>query len=126
MTEPVLPPPVAPGPPTLARNKLGITALVLVLITVALPIIAFVLFLIGAVIEGAEGDNFAYSVIGALLITGAASSLIAPIAILGLILGVISLFRTGQRKVQGILAIVFGVVPSVFILGLPVAIDTFF
>jgi hypothetical protein len=126
MTEPVLPPPVAPGPPSLSRNKLGITALVLVLIAVVLPIIAFVLFLIGAVIEGAEGDDFGYSVIGAFLITGAASSLIAPIAILGLILGVISLFRPGQRKVQGILAIIFGVVPSVFILGLPVAIDTFF
>ena len=41
-------------------------------------------------------------------------------------LGIISLFRQGQRKLQSVLAIVLGILPALFILGLPVAIDTFF
>jgi hypothetical protein len=128
MTEPA--PAAAPGMaavvPTPTRNRLGITALVLVLITVALPIIAFFVAFIGALIEGAEGDNIGWAAIGAFLIVAAGSSLIAPLAILGIVLGIISLFRPGQRKVPGVLAIVFGIVPALFILGLPVAIDTFF
>ncbi len=128
MTEPA--PAAVPGMaavvPTPARNRLGITALVLVLITVALPIIAFFVAFIGALIEGAEGDNTGWAAIGAFLIVAAGSSLIAPLAILGIVLGIISLFRPGQRKVPGVLAIVFGIVPALFILGLPVAIDTFF
>ncbi len=129
MTEPA-PAAVAPAMaavvPTPTRNRLGITALVLVLITVALPIIAFFSAFVGALIEGAEGDNVAWAAIGAFLIVAAGASFIAPIAILGIILGIISLFRPGQRKVQGVLAIVFGIVPALCILGLPVAIDTFF
>ncbi len=128
MTEPA--PAAAPGMaavvPTPARNRLGNTALVLVLITVALPIIAFFVAFIGALIEGAEGDNIGWAAIGAFLIVAAGSSLIAPLAILGIVLGIISMFRPGQRKVPGVLAIVFGIVPALFILGLPVAIDTFF
>jgi predicted lipid-binding transport protein (Tim44 family) len=120
MTEPA---PVVPAP---QRNRLGIAALVLVLITIALPIVGFIAAFIGALIEGAEGGNVGYAAIGAFFITAAASSLIAPLAILGVVLGIISLFFRGKRKVQGALAIVFGVVPSLFILGLPVAIDTFF
>ena len=41
-------------------------------------------------------------------------------------LGIVSLFRAGQRKLQGILAIVLGIVPALLILVLPAAIDTFF
>jgi hypothetical protein len=129
MTEPASAPStpaVAPVVPTLERNKLGIAALVLVLITLALPIVGFIAFVIGAVAEGAEGDNLGYDIIGAFFLTAAATSVIAPIAIVGVVLGIVSLFRAGKRKLQGILAIVLGVVPSLLILGLPVAIDTFF
>jgi len=132
MTEPVPAPGPGPAPamapviPTPTRNRLGIAALVLVLITIALPIIAFIVFVVASAIEGAEGDDLGYQVIGAFFITAAASSLIAPLAILGIVLGIVSQFRPGQRRLQGVLAIVFGIVPALFILGLPVAIDTFF
>jgi len=126
MTEPVRTPAMAPVVPTPSRNRLGIAALVMVLITIALPIVGFIVAFIGALIEGAEGDNIAWAAIGAFLITAAASSLIAPLAMLGIVPGIVSLFLRDKRKLQGILAIVFGIVPSLFILGLPVAIDTFF
>jgi hypothetical protein len=126
MTEPAPAPAAASVVPTPTRNRLGVSALVLVLITVALPVIGFIVFFIGALIEGAEGDNVGWAAIGAFVVTAAASSLIAPVAILGIALGIVSLFRPGQRKLQGVLAIVFGIVPALFILGLPVAIDTFF
>jgi hypothetical protein len=126
MTEPVPAPAMAAVAPTPTRNRIGTAALILVLITVALPILGFFVAFIGALVEGAEGDDIGWAAIGAFLIVGAASSLIAPLAILGIVLGIVSLFRPGQRKVPGVLAIVFGIVPSLFILGLPVAIDTFF
>ncbi len=126
MTEPVPAPAMAAIAPTPTRNRIGTAALILVLITVALPILGFFVAFIGALVEGAEGDDVGWAAIGAFLIVGAASSLIAPLAILGIVLGIVSLFRPGQRKVPGVLAIVFGIVPSLFILGLPVAIDTFF
>jgi hypothetical protein len=116
----------APVIPTPTRNKLGIAALVVVLVTIALPLVVLIVAFIAALIEGAEGDNVGWSAIGAFIIAAGASSLLAPIAILGIVLGIISLFRAGQRKLQGVLTIVLGIVPALFILGLPVAIDTFF
>jgi hypothetical protein len=115
--------PVVPAP---TRNKLGIAALILVLVTYALPIIGFIVFVIASIIEGAEGDDIGYAVLGAFFVTAGLSAVIAPIAILGIVLGVISLFRHGQRKVQGILAIVLGIVPAAFVIGLPATIDSFF
>ncbi len=116
----------APVVPTPTPNRLGKIALILVLVTIGLPIIGSIVFVIGAAIEGAEGDNLGYAILGAFFFIPIAASLIAPIAILGIVLGVISLFRKGQRKVQGILAIVLGVVPASLITLLPVAIDNFF
>lgn len=116
----------APVIPTPTRNRLGIAALIMVLVTIALPIVGFIVFVIASIIEGAEGDNIGYAVIGAFFLTAVAASLIAPIAILGVVLGIASLFRTGQRKLQGVLAIILGIVPSLMIFGLTTAIDTFF
>jgi hypothetical protein len=115
----------ADAPPVPARNGIGITALVLVLITIALPIIGFIVFVIAASVEGAEGDDLGYAILGGFFFIPVASSFIAPIAILGIVLGIISLFRRGRRKVQGILAIIFGIVPALMITLLPVAIDNF-
>ena len=125
MTEPTPAPATAPVVPTPTRNRLGVVALVLVLITVALPVIGFIVFVVAASIEGAEGDAFGYAVLGAFFFIPVASSFIAPIAILGIVLGIISLFRKGQRKLQGVLAIIFGIVPALMITLLPVAIDNF-
>ncbi len=101
------------------RNRLGIVALVLVLITLALSIVGFIVFVIGAAIEGAEGDNLGYAILGAIFFIPVASAFIAPIAILGIVLGIVSLFRTGQRKLQGVLAIILGIVPALMITLLP-------
>ena len=56
------------------------------------------MFVIAAAIEGAEGDNFGYAILGAFFFIPVAASLIAPIAILGIVLGIISLFRTGSAR----------------------------
>lgn len=116
----------APVIPTPTPNRLGKIALILVLITIALPVIGSIVFVIAAAIEGAEGDNLGYAILGAFFFIPVAASLIAPIAILGIVLGIASLFRPGQRKVQGVLAIIFGVGPALLIFLLPTAIDTFF
>jgi len=110
----------------MARNKLGIAALILVLITIALAVVGFIVVVIAASIEGAEGDNLGYAILGAIFFVPVASSLIAPIAILGVVLGIISLFLRGKRKAQGVLAIVLGILPSLQIFLLPAAILTFF
>jgi hypothetical protein len=122
MTAPVIPTPTRTVP---TRNKLGRIALVLVLITLALPIIGFIVFVIAAAIEGAEGDNLGYAILGAFFFIPVASAFIAPVAIVGVVLGIISLFRRGQRKLQGVLAIILGIVPALMITLLPVAIDNF-
>lgn len=116
----------APVIPTPTPNRLGKIALIIVLITLALPIIGSIVFVIAAAIEGAEGDNLGYAILGAFFFIPVAASLIAPVAILGVALGIASLFRKGQRKLQGVLAIVLGIVPSLLVFLLPTAIDTFF
>jgi hypothetical protein len=115
----------ADPPPVPARNGIGITALVLVLITIALPIICFVVVFIAALVEGAEGGDPGWAAVGAFFFTAVASAFIAPIAILGIVLGIISLFRRGRRKLQGILAIIFGIVPALMITLIRVAVDNF-
>ena len=110
----------------MTRNRLGIAALIIVLIAIALPIIGFIVFTIGASIEGAEGDDLGYAILGGFFLAFAGTAFVAPIAIVGVVLGVVSLFRQGQRKLQGILAIVFGALPAVAIFGLPAAIDSVF
>jgi hypothetical protein len=117
---------VAPSPPMPTRNKLGIAALVLVLITVVLPIIAFIVVVIAATIEDAEGGGLGYAILGAFFFVPVAASLIAPLAILGILLGIVSLFLKGRRKLQGVLAIVLGIAPALTVFLLPTAILTFF
>jgi ABC-type proline/glycine betaine transport system permease subunit len=58
--------------------------------------------------------------------TTTSSAGVAPIAIAGVALGIASLFRQGQRKVQGVLAIVLGAIPSAAVFGIPATLDSFF
>lgn len=118
MTAPVIPAP--------QRNRLGIAALVIVIIAIVLPIIAFVVFSVAASIEGAEGDDLGYAILGGFFISAAVVAFVSPIAIAGVVLAVVALFRRGRRKVQAVLALVFGIVPALTVLGLPAAIDSFF
>lgn len=125
MTEPAAPPAPAAAPAARPRNGIGILALVLVLITVIVPFIAFIVVFISALVEGAEGGDPGYAAVGAFFVTAVGSAFIAPLAILGIILGIVSLFRKGRPKVQGVLAIIFGIVPALMITLLSVAIDNF-
>ncbi|MGE3191965.1 MAG: hypothetical protein AB7K08_00685 [Microbacteriaceae bacterium] len=118
MTAPVIPAP--------QRNRLGIAALVLVIVAIVLPIIAFVIVSVGASIEGAEGDDLGYAILGGFIISAAVVAFVSPIAIAGVVLAVVALFRRGRRKVQAVLALVFGIVPALTVLGLPAAVDSFF
>jgi hypothetical protein len=118
MTAPVIP---APQP-----NGLGIAALVIVIAAIVLPIIAFVVFTVAASIEGAEGDDLGYAILGGFFVSAAVVAFVSPLAITGVVLAIIALFRKGRRKVQAILALVFGIVPALTVLGLPTAIDSFF
>jgi hypothetical protein len=117
---------VAPVVPTPQRNRLGIAALVIVLVVIALPVLIFIAATIAAAAEGAHGDDFGWAVLGGFIIAGASIAFISPLAIVGVVLGIIALTRHGLRKVQAIIAIVLGVAPALAIFGLPTAIDGFF
>ncbi len=116
----------APVVPTLQRNGLGIAALVIVLIPIVLPILSFVVFSVAASIEGAEGDDIGYAILGGFFVSAAVVAFVSPLAIAGVVLAIVALFRTGRRKVQAILALVLGIVPALTVFGLPTAIDSFF
>ena len=116
----------APVVPTPVRNRLGIAALIVVLIAIAIPIVSFIVFTIAAVGSGAQGDDVGYAILGGYFFSIAVVTFAAPIAIVGVVLAIVALTRRGHRKLQAILAIVFGAVPALAIFGLPAAIDTLF
>lgn len=116
----------APVVPALQRNRLGIAALVIVLIAIALPIVAFIVFTVGSAISGAQGDDLGYAILGAFFVSAAVIAIVSPLAIVGVVLAIVALFRTDERKVQAIIAIVLGIVPAITVFGLPAAIDTLF
>ena len=116
----------APVVPALQRNRLGIAALVLVLIAIGLPILVFIITTIAASIEGAEGDAVGWNILGGFIFAGVSVTVFAPIAIVALVLGIIALTRKGKRKVQAVIAVILSIAPSLAIFGLPAAIDSVF
>jgi hypothetical protein len=118
MTAPVIPAP--------QRNRLGIAALIIVLAAIMLPVVAFVVFTVAASIEGAEGDDLGYAILGGFFVSAAVVAFVSPLSIAGVVLAIVALFRKGRRKVQAILALVFGIVPALTVVGLPAAIDSLF
>jgi hypothetical protein len=117
---------VAPVVPTLTRNRLGIAALILVLVAIALPIVVFIVGTIVSFASAPVSDATGYSVIGAFFFAGGVASATAIIAIVGIVLAIIALTRTGERKLQAVLALILGVGPSFLIFGLPTTIDFLF
>lgn len=123
MTEAVATAPIVATP---QRNRLGIVALVLVLIAIAAPIVTFLVVVIGASASGAQGDDVGWAVLGAWFFSFGVASAAGPVALAGVVLAVIALLRPGLRKVQGVLALILGVVPAFLTLFLPATIDTLF
>ena len=116
----------APVVPTPQRNRLGIAALVLTIVALAAPVVTFIVVTIAASIEGAEGDDLGYAMLAGWFIGAGAASVVSPIAIVALVLGIVALTRRGTKKVQAILAVIFSVVPALFAFGLPTVIDLAF
>lgn len=116
----------APLVATPQRNRVGIAALILVLIAIALPVLSFLVFTIASAVSGAQGDDLGYAVLGAFFLAAGVSALAAPIAIIGIVLAIIALTRRGHRKVQAVIAVVLGVVPALAAIGIPATIDTLF
>ena len=117
----------APSGPT-KFNRVGLVGLLLVILALLAPFG----FLIGGIatiandVNSAVGDNAGWAAIGAIafMLFGAAVS--APVALVGAIVGIVSLFRRGHGKVLGIVAIVLGVPYGlIFLLLLPTAISLF-
>jgi hypothetical protein len=117
---------VAP-PPAPTRNRLGITALVLVLIAIIVPIVAGVVGIVAAATEGAQTpDSGGWAVLGGLVFAAIGFAILSPIAIIGVVLAIVSLTRHGRGKVPGVVAIVLGIIPSLTVFGLPAALDSLF
>src|SRR4051812_41998303 len=95
---------VAPVVATPQRNRLGIVAMVLVLIAIVAPLLVFIVATIAAAADGARGDDLGWAAIGSFFIAGASIAFISPLAILGVILGIVAVRRPGLRKVQALVA----------------------
>jgi hypothetical protein len=104
------------------RNPIGITALVLALITIVVPVIAWmVLWIVGAA-EAPNADDAIYiGLLGGMIVFFGMIALLSPVSVIALVLGVVSLFRPGSKG-PGIFAVIIGAIGSFGLFGLPVAL----
>jgi len=113
------------------RSRLGIVAFVLVLIAVAAPIVVTIVTAIVGGVSGSTGgstaDAVGWSVLGGFIVGAMAVAVVSPLAIAGVVLAIISLFRRRGRNGLGIWALVLGILPA--LIGpflIPVTLDTLF
>jgi hypothetical protein len=96
-----------------ARNGVGIAGLVLVILSFVAPI---AIIIIGLAVSNNYSNNNSTGtgglVIGAIIAVVAAGIVAIILDAFGIILGIVSLFRTGKSKVVGIVAIVLGLIPA--------------
>lgn len=110
--------------PLPARNRLGIVALVIVLFVIVAPIVAGIVGVVAAASAPAQNaSSGGWAVLGGFVFALIGVAILSPLAILGVVLGAVSLTRQGKRKVQGIVAIVLGIVPALAVFGLPAALS---
>lgn len=119
-------PPYATAPatdPARPKNKVGIAALILILVAAAIPLVIVVGTWISAAVDfPGDVDNVVYvGLIGGAILGFGAFALVSPIALVAAVLGVVSLGRPGS-KVPGILALIFGVLGAFGLFGLPVVL----
>lgn len=109
------PPQTFPQP----RNRLGIVALVLALVAFVAPLVTWIVVGIVGGVESSTVDDAIYvGVIGGFIVFLAVIALVSPLSLVALVLAIVSLFRPGSRA-PGIVALVFGVIGSFGLLGLP-------
>ena len=116
---------------TRPRNRLGVVAFVLVIIVLVVPLVATIITAIVGAASGSTGgssvDAAGWSILGGFILGAIALAVISPIAIVGVILAIISLFRRRGRNGLGVWALVLGILPA--IIGpflIPAALDTLF
>ncbi|ODU64692.1 MAG: hypothetical protein BGO97_12040 [Micrococcales bacterium 70-64] len=122
MTVPQVP---APAP---RRNGLGISALVLVLAAIALPVIlAIVGFVATALGPQQTPDTLGWGVLGGLVIAALGLGIAGPVALVGIVLAIIALVRKNRGKIAAILALVLGApLALVGLFVLPTMLDQLF
>jgi len=96
-----------------ARNGVGIAGLVLVILSFLAPI---AIVIVGFVTSNNVSESRDYGVggivIGVVIAIVVAAIVALVLDALGIILGIVSLFREGKSKVVGIVAIVLGLIPA--------------
>ncbi len=98
--------PVATKP---ARNRLGVSALVVVLVAVVLPGLLGIVGFIATIAGPAQTqDTVGWGILGGLVIAGLGLGIAGPVALIGVILAIIALLRKGFGKVAAIVALVIG------------------
>ena len=110
---PTTPPAVAP----VARSqpsRLGRIGLILVVLAIVAPIIGLIYVSLAGAWPGESPSSElgGYTWLSAIFFGLLVGMFAAPIAIAGVVLGIVSLTRRGVSKLAGILAIVLGIIPS--------------
>jgi hypothetical protein len=111
-----------PAPAKRPRNRVGIIAFVLALITIVVPVVAWIaLWIVGAA-EASNADDAIYiGLLGGMVVFFGAISLLSPFSVIALVLGIVSLFRPGSKGF-GIFAIIIGAIGAFGLFGLPLAL----
>jgi hypothetical protein len=111
-------PPAAPG--RRPKNKLGIAALILTLLAAIAPlVIVIVVWILGVTEYPDDFDNAVYvGFLGGLVFFFGTIALLSPLSFVGLVLGIVSMWRPGS-KAPGIVAIIIGVIGSIGLFGFP-------
>jgi hypothetical protein len=109
---------VAPRP----RNRVGILALVLALGAAVAPLVAWIVVAIVGAIGSSSVDDAVYvGVVGGMIVFFGLMAVFSPVSLTAVVLGVVSLFRTGGRA-PGVVAIIIGVAGSLGLFWLPVVL----
>jgi hypothetical protein len=112
---------VAPtSPPARPKNRLGIVALILTLLAAVTPlVIVIVVWILGVTEYPDDLDNAIYvGFLGGMVFFFGAVVLLAPLSFVGLVLGIVSMWRPGS-KAPGVVAIIIGVIGSIGLFGFP-------
>lgn len=106
------------------RNKVGIAALVVILVAMLIPVIVVIGTWIAAIVDHAgDVDNVIYvGLLGGAILFFGAFALVSPLALIAAVLGFVSLREPGS-KAPGIVAIVFGLLGAFGLFGLPVVLS---
>lgn len=102
------------------KNKLGIAALILTLLAAIAPIvIVIVVWILGVTEYPDDFDNAVYvGFLGGFVFFFGTIALLSPLSFVGLVLGIVSMWRPGSRA-PGIVAIILGVIGSIGLFAFP-------